>query len=663
MPTTDSDFTLLPDMESPAAGSLLKRGLGSPGHWICGGMVILNPVGKVQEMNEPLRNWLGISDLDEIPDREFWPLLWTVHPEWKEPLSQDMDNGAVFSRRELHAGQDHERQWFRVELARHGGITFLQIDSILPPLADLEEGAAGDFLENESARRQMFVRLLRAEGQLNNLVRRWPGVIFSQRPDLTFQFVSPKIEELTGVTQEEWKQLPHRFWQVVHEGDVDELQQQLKQAAQSPDGVTGVYRIRHIKNGRIAYVLEHREAVKTQNGFLLGYEGVWLDVTRQTIAEKRLSSAAWKETLAVLTMGLAHDFSNIMAGIHSLSEDFQAQVGPEHPFHEGLGLIKRNSMQASQLIHRILHLHHGKIGERTYHNLNDLAAEIIDLVRKIVPRHIRIEATKATESLPVYADGVEFRQVLVNLALNAVDAMPQGGQLHFRLSRHESYPALMHVQGALPRLPSVCVAIEDSGCGIPARHLASVFDPFFTTKSLEKGSGLGLYNARIFAEKHHGAISIDSVERQGTTVCVWLPEADFTEAERAGTQSLTPRRAVLVFGQPGPTLDSTAKFLRESGFSVAVVSSPSETSEFLQRPDYTIAGVLLLAQGSEPGCAQVVGVVRRTRLPIKVITQIIGCNQDELDPELLTSSDLVLPTDLSRVEILARINSVLVERT
>src|SRR6185369_14893478 len=102
--------------------------------------------------------------------------------------------------------------------------------------------------------------------------------------------------------------------------DADEFQHQLAIIKRDKHAVSSTFRIRSAQTGRVAYILEHREPVWNENGMLLGYEVVWLDVTRQTIAEKRLSSAAWKETLAILTMGLAHDFSNVMAGIHSISE-------------------------------------------------------------------------------------------------------------------------------------------------------------------------------------------------------------------------------------------------------------------------------------------------------------------------------------------------------
>ena len=169
--------------------------------------------------------------------------------------------------------------------------------------------------------------LLRAEARLEGLTRRWPCVIFSQRPDFSLQFASPNIKELTGLDAADWcRPAADRFWEVVHESDAADLQQQFKRAVQTSQPVTNTYRIRHALTGRVAYILEHRQPAITRNGLLLGYEVVWLDVTRQTIAEKRLSTAAWKETLAVLTLGMAHDFTNIIAGIHSLSESFLAQM-------------------------------------------------------------------------------------------------------------------------------------------------------------------------------------------------------------------------------------------------------------------------------------------------------------------------------------------------
>ncbi|MEO8427737.1 MAG: ATP-binding protein, partial [Verrucomicrobiota bacterium] len=535
----------------------------------------------------------------------------------------------------------------------------VRLNSTLPPLPELAEGVWDENMRSEAARRKMFVRLLRSESQLENLVNRWPGVIFSQRSDLSFHFVSPQIEGITGVRASEWLNQRNLFWEVVHESDIDELKKQIKLATRTPEGITTTYRIRNVVTGRVAYVLEHRQAVMTKGGLVLGYEGVWLDVTRQTIAEKRLSSAAWKETLAVLTMGLAHDFSNMMAGIHSISESFLAQIGVENSFYEGMSLIRQNSLQASQLVQRIINLHHGKTGERNYHDLNEIVGSLVELGRKIIPRRIKIAIELTPDSLPLYVDLVEFHQVIINLILNAADAMLQKGTLLFRTSRHEEFPDLANVQGTLPRLPSACLAIQDDGSGIPARHLSSIFDPFFTTKTVDKGSGLGLYNAKLFVEKHRGSISVDSIEGAGTTFRIWLPISDFTEGERDLESALGKRSSILLVGRAGKPLENAIEFLRLNGYQVVVANSEGQAKELLGGNEYPFVGLLVLLEGNDPEFSLLLADARVTHPSLKTVMQTIGCNQDELSPDLLKCVDLVISSDMSQEAVLGKLSSIL----
>lgn len=639
-----------------------------PAEWLASGQAILSDVsgaGTVVEMDEPLERWFGLPRARWV-GQNFWSLLAKRQPSWQPPVAGLLQADGAFVSVELSTTDDHDPQWFSLELARHGGGGFVRLLSVLPPLVELEAAAWDEHLRRDAARRQMYVRLLRAEAQLDNLVRRWPGVIFSQRPDLSFSFASRRIEELTGVTVEEWRRSSQHFWQVVHEADMKDLQQQLRHTTQTGSATTSTYRIRHLKTGRVAYVLEHREPVRSASGLLLGYEGVWLDVTRQVIAEKRLSNAAWKETLAVLTMGLAHDFSNIMAGIHSLSETFQSQVEEGHPFQEGLSLIRSNSMEANQLVHRILALHHGKTGERNYQDLNELVTETTELVRKIIPRRIRVETRFAPEQLPFYVDAVEFRQVFINLALNAVEAMPQGGTLSFATTRHATTPPSAHGVGTPsahgvgtpPRLPVVCLAVADTGSGIPSANLALIFDPFFTTKAANKGSGLGLYNARLFAEKHHGTITVASEDNVGTTFHLCLPEADFTEAERELAAPETRRRTLALVGAPGPGLDRTAQFLRKNGYYVAVTGSEEALLEMLRAAEADYDAVFLLATAKAELGGGLAKTLREQTPPVRLVLQVVACNEDELDPRFLSRADLILSLDTADSEVLVKLKAL-----
>ncbi len=626
--------------------------------WLEGGLAILDTAGRVIELNEALSHWLELPIKSSIGHR-FWTLLLERCSSWTHPIETLLATSESFvSLRLTRPSSDSTvSECFRLELARHATVWFVHLNSVLPSIADLEEAPWREHLGPESAQREMFVRLVRAESQLESLTERWPGVIFSQRADFTFRFVSPKIEELTGIPIEDWKRKPHLFWQAIHEGDAEELRQQFRHARQPNEPITSTYRLRHTQNGRISYVMEHRQAMVSRGGLVLGYEGVWLDVTRQRIAEKRLSSAAWKEALSVLTMGLAHDFSNVMAGIHALSETFLDQVGPRHGFSEGLTLIKSNSQQASQLVHRIINLHQGKTGESYYHNLNDVTTETADLVRKILPRRMQFAVELSPNALPVYLDAIELRQVVINLVLNAVDAMPQAGRLVLRTSAYDKPPSLNHCQGSLLSTPVVCLSVQDSGCGIKARHLPNIFDPFFTTKVMNKGSGLGLYNAKLFVEKHRGAISVDSQDGIGTTFHLWLPQADFTETDSSAnvTGPSETRRSLLLVGRSGDTLDGTAEFLRTNGYQVATCVSPAGVRDTISSRDCVFDGLVVLAEPGDTALFRVFPDVRRDHPRVRLILKVIGRDHEELPPELFRQTDMIIPSDLSQPRILEKL--------
>jgi signal transduction histidine kinase len=423
--------------------------------------------------------------------------------------------------------------------------------------------------------------------------------------------------------------------------------------------MTGTFRIRHVQTGRVSYLWEHRQPVRSSNGLLLGYEGIWLDITRQTIAERRLLNMSWKENLGTLTIGLAHDFCNIMTGIISLSETYEASLEENSSLREGLNLIRSTAMQAGQLSMRLRQLHQGSPGERNYHDLNEIVATLADVLQKVLPRRARVQTQLASKQLPIYADAFELRQVIVNLAMNAVDAMPNGGNLVFKTSFHqEPPPNAAAVQGALPAMPTVCLSVTDTGSGIPERMLNSIFDPFFTTKPLGKGSGLGLYNTRLFAEKHGAAISVESLERTGTTFHLWFPLSDFTEANGPVVEARPARHTVLALGPAGDVLNQTVARLRESGFYVAPTSSETEALEILNSPAFQFTGLLLICTNDFREPLSLCERIFNERIPLKTFC-LLGCNQDEMDAEFLRKIEVVIPLQTPSAELISRLKAAL----
>ncbi len=653
--TPKAHFNPPVEMPSTLTHSILRR-------WLDGGSAIVDSDGVIHKLNGALADWFEVP-ASELIGQNFWALLQARAGHCADELESFRHTNQDFGELtlKLTASRAQTPHWYQLECAGQGQVRFVRLDSALPPATEMAEAPWDEFLRSESSHRDLFMRLLRAETQLQNLTQRWPGVIFSQRPDFSFHFITPNIVDLTGIPVSDWQQKPNLLWQIVHESDTEELQQQLKTAARAPEGVTTTFRVRHLQTGRIAYLLEQRQALLSPNGLVLGYEGVWLDITRQTIAEKRLSSAAWKETLALLTMGLAHDFTNIMAGIHSLSESFLSQLDPSHPFREGIALIKTNSLQASQLVHRIINLHRGKTGEKGYFNLNEVIADLLELIRKIVPRRIDVQTELSPGTLAVYLDVVEFRQVIVNLALNAVDAMPQTGKLVLRASAHRELPQPgIHFYGPPPRFPAACLSIADNGCGIKPRHLANIFDPFFTTKAMNKGSGLGLYNARVFLEKSNGAISVETCEGVGTTFHLWFPQADFTESQSRPLPESLPRqrRSLLVAGQPGDTLESIAEFLRSHDFHVVTAISQQNALELLASPNYQFSGLMLVFEPNDTGYTGLFSKVKSLNRSLKTILKPIGRDHEEIQNTFLDTVDLVISPDLTQPDIIEKIRAM-----
>ena len=207
--------------------------------------------------------------------------------------------------------------------------------------------------------------------------------------------------------------------------------------------------------------------------------------------------------LARISERLAHDCNNLLAGILALGEEFQFHLEDGQPFPEGLKLLQGNVMRTKDLVQRIVELP-DKSGPRSHHNLNDLAAEAAELVRKFLPRNLQVETAFATESLPVYVDAAAFRWMFIELAWAASGGTSAAaGKLSFATAR----------QAGPPR-SGIALTLTVSG----------------EIKPAGKTSGPEFLHVGPFVKKHGGVFS---VEKPGTVFRLWLPEADFTETEVA----------------------------------------------------------------------------------------------------------------------------------
>jgi PAS domain S-box-containing protein len=625
---------------------------------LIGGTAILGAQGKILAANDELAAWCGVPP-GELKGRLLAKLLGDRHKEWETPVRKFVNHKAQFDRLELVSSDSNRSEKINLDSCSQGDSKFVRIDSVLRP-AEQPKGESAASSSERAGSQSEVEQQSQPDGQLERFLGRLPGIAFSQRPDLTFVYVNPKIEELTGVTLHEWRNNPDCFRHVIHEADLESLQSRLQNPGRSQDETSSSFRIRHVKTGHVTYIQEFRHPVFDTGGALLAYEGFWMDVTRQTLAERRLLNMAWKENLSTITMGLVHDFCNLMTGIVSLSETYESSLEENSPFRDGLTLIRSSAAQAGQLAHRVRQLHQGTPGEKNYHDLNEIVSAMTEILQKVLTKRVRVQTALHSEQLPVYLDAVELRQVIVNLALNAVDAMPSGGQIVISTSRHEKQPVLEHFHGTLPQLPLIRLSVQDSGGGIPQRLLNSIFDPFFTTKPLGKGSGLGLFNTRVFAEKHGAVVSVESREKSGTTFHLWFARADFTEARSTQPVESSARHTLLVAGPAGETVDAMVEMLRKNGYYVAPATSEDSAVEQLRSPTFHFTGAILVSTGAGKESRSLVQRLRTEKIPVKIVC-VVGGNEDEIEPGFTEQVDAVVPAEMPVQEFLARLKAALVE--
>jgi PAS domain S-box-containing protein len=256
---------------------------------------------------------------------------------------------------------------------------------------------------------------------------------------------------------------------------------------------------------------------------------VFRDVTQQQESERRVHQQERLAAVGQLAAGIAHDFNNIMATIVLYAQmTARAPKLPEHD-QERLAVISQQAKYATNLIQQILDFSRSARLERRPFDLLPLLKEQVKLLQRTLPESIKIDLTYGRDDYTIDADPTRMQQVFMNLAVNARDAMPEGGRLHLDLTR---FHVERRREAPLPEITPgdwIRVTVEDTGCGIPEDVLPHIYEPFFTTKPPGQGSGLGLSQVYGIISQHDGAIAVDSQvpagpeQPGGTRFTLYLP--------------------------------------------------------------------------------------------------------------------------------------------
>lgn len=320
--------------------------------------------------------------------------------------------------------------------------------------------------------------------------------------------------------------------------------------------------------------------VTDANGDVRAVLGLSRDMTEQKRAQAELSRAQKLDAIGLLAGGIAHDFNNNLTAILGYTEMIRDRVSEDSPIARELAEVRHAAQRAAGLVQRLLAFGRRQVVQPRPLNLNTLIEGLASMLGRLIGERIQIELTLAPDLWSVTADAGELEQVVMNLALNARDAMPKGGVLAIET---------INVAASAPRPsamapgPYVRLAIRDTGEGMPAHVREHVFEPFFTTKPVGEGTGLGLSTVYAIVKQLSGFIWVDSEVGEGTTFHLHLPASPAVAAATSGvtTEPELPasvRRAELILLVEDE--DGVRRFakraLERHGYHVVDASTPEE---------------------------------------------------------------------------------------
>ena len=239
-----------------------------------------------------------------------------------------------------------------------------------------------------------------------------PVVLFRQRPDLSFEYVSPRIQEWTGISPDEWLRNPGFLQQLIHAPDAGAYTWHVEQAKNVPAEGQVQFRIRHRDTGRLTALTETRRTIPGPRGND-GFEGSWTQIPLDHF------EAPWRETYNALAIGASHEFNNKLTAIVSLSDLFMGEVGPTHPMAAGLGTMRSTAYGISEVLHQLAGHYFAETGRRELIDLNTAVRSVVALLRRCVSSRIEIECNLHPGPLPVTVDSVWLQRVLLMLAVQA----------------------------------------------------------------------------------------------------------------------------------------------------------------------------------------------------------------------------------------------------
>jgi two-component system cell cycle sensor histidine kinase/response regulator CckA len=402
-----------------------------------------------------------------------------------------------------------------------------------------------------------------------------------------------------------------------------------------------------------------------------------LETTARRALENQINQSQKMEMVGQLAGGIAHDFNNVLSAIMMANDFLLNAHKPTDPSFQDIMQIKQNATRAATLVRQLLAFSRRQTLRPQVLDLGDALSDLRILLQRLIGEKVKLDLVHGRDLWPVKADVSQFEQVIVNLAVNARDAMPEGGKLTIRTAAVTASEAGQLAYKGLPAADFVRIDISDTGSGIPADIREKIFEPFFTTKEVGKGTGLGLSTVYGIVKQTGGFIYVDSEEGQGTTFHIFLPrhhpeqetQADVEAAagngavkkEPSGAKrtDLTGEGTILLVEDEEGLRSLNARGLRSRGYSVIEASNGVEAMEALEEKNGAVDLVVSDVVMPEMDGPTLLKAARQRNPSIKIIF-VSGYAEDAFEKSLPENQQFAfLPKPFTLSQLVAAVKETM----
>ena len=409
------------------------------------------------------------------------------------------------------------------------------------------------------------------------------------------------------------------------------------------------------------WVLASADPIVNENGHLTGAVHIIRDITEQKNLHLQLLQAQKMESIGRLAGGVAHDFNNLLSAIIGYTELTLLKLPPESPLKNHLLTVKEAGEKAAELTHRLLAFSRKQVLQMQPVNLNSSLESMVKMMSRMVREDISLELHTDSSVVTITADPVQIEQVVMNLIVNARDAMPHGGKLIIETANAYLDEDFIIRHENVKRGAYVLLSVSDTGSGMSRKVQERIFEPFFTTKGMGEGTGLGLATVYGIVKQHNGYIYVYSEVGKGTTFKIYLPVSGgkTTEQPEKEQACLTGGKETLIVVDDDPSiLKLIGDILQPLGYRLFFANDGDEALKIVRREgtvDVLLTDVIMPSMNGR----QLADIFLRDYPGVKIIFMSGYTDETIAHHGVLTPGDVLIDKPLSPVKLTSRLRQIL----